>query len=219
MDSILLKLRKEAIVTLGENLVCLLHHGSRAKGEASPESDYDIIIIVKKIDEETLGTIRNVIKSFPRLSTYLLSVDELKTLPRAHLLEFVYAKPLYGKISVERPTSDEVRQYVSHIRRDELHMVRHYLLHPHPLKKKAKHVYYGLKSAYIYLSFLAFSESGELPATRKETIAYFKDKKPFKNGVKLLQILDEWNIHKDKAMKNPDAYLLMMERFLRNVLP
>jgi len=219
MDSILLKLRKEAIATLGKNLVCLLHHGSRAKGEAHSESDYDIVIVVDKINETTLNNIRNIVKPHPRLSTYLLSAEELETLPKAHFLQLVHAKPLYRKINVEKPTQDEVKQYMSHIRRDELDTVRHYLLHPHPIEKKVKYVYYGLKSAHIYLSYLVFSESGQLPQTRKKTIACFKKVKTCKEGVRLLQMLDKWDVHKAKVVENPHPYMFLLEKLFRNAVP
>jgi len=219
MDAILRKFKKEAIATLGENLVCLLHHGSRAKGEAHLESDYDVVIAVKTINETTFNSILNIVKPYPRLSIYLLSAQELETLPRAHLLQLVHAKPLYGKINVKKPTQDEVKQFMSHIRHDELDMVRHYLLHPHPMEKKVKYVYYGLKSAYLYLSYLVFSESGQLPKTRKQTIAHFKKAKTCKEGVRLLQILDKWSVHKAKVAENPHPYMLLLEKFFRNAVP
>jgi len=219
MDAILRKFKKEAIATLGENLICLLHHGSRAKGEAHTESDYDIVIAVKQISDTTFDSIRNIVKPYPRLSIYLLSAQDLMTLPRAHLLQLVHAKPLYGRINIEKPTQDEVNQFLSYIRHDELDMVRHYLLHPHPMEKKVKYVYYGLKSAYIYLSYLVFSESGELPKTRKETVAHFKKMKTCKEGVRLLQILDKWNAHKAKVAENPHPYMFLLEKFFRNAVP
>lgn len=216
MDENLRKFKNEAIAKLGNNLVCLLHHGSRAKGEAYPESDYDVILIARKVNEDVLKTIRNLFERNPLLSAYLLSLHDLKTMPKGHLLEFMYAKPLYGEINVEIPTAEEVKQYLNHSRREEMSIIRHYLLFPHPRKKKAKYAYYWLKSVYIHLSFLAFIESGKLPSTRKQTIAYFEKKKEYSNGVKLLQILDNWNANKAKVAKNPDRYLFMLERFFRN---
>jgi len=219
MDSILVKFKKEAIATLGENLICLLHHGSRAKGEAHPESDYDIVIAVKTINEKTFNSIRNIVKPYPRLSIYLLSAQDLKTLPRVYLLQLVHAKPLYGKINVEKPTQDEVKQFLSYIRHDELDTVRHYLLHPHPMGKKVKYVYYGLKSAYIYLSCLVFSESGELPQTRKQAIAHLRKAKTCREGVRLLQILDKWSVHKARVAQDPHPYMFLLEEFFRNAVP
>jgi len=215
LDLILRKFKNRAIAALGENLVCLLHHGSRAKGEAHPESDYDVIVIVKEIDESVLKAMQKLFERNPHFSSYVLSVRDLETMPKAHLLEFVYAKPLYGKFKVEPPTSEDVRQYLSFSRREELSMIRHFLLHPHPPERKAKYIYYGLKFVYVYLSFLVFIESAKLPPTRKETKAYFKQKRSSPLGVRLLQILDNWKVHRDKVAKDPDRYLFMLECFFR----
>lgn len=219
MDAILHKFRNDAIATLGSNLICLLHHGSRAKGEAYPESDYDVIVIVKNVNEKVLKTFRSLLGRYPRFSTYFLSLNDVETLPKAHLLEFMYTRPLYGKISISPPTPEEVRQYISHCRRGWLDTLRHTLLFTHPLDRKARSAYYLLKSVYIYLSYLAFCESGKLPPTRKQTIAYFQKRKDYSYGVKLLKILDNWSIHKDKVAKDPDRYLFWLERFFRNVYP
>lgn len=219
MGAIMQEFKNDAEATLGDNLVCLLHHGSRAKGEALPESDYDVIIIVKKINEKILHTVRNLFDRHPHFSTYLLSLSDIKTLPRAHLLEFMYAKPLYGKIRVGLPTRAEAKQYISHSRRDWLDTLRHTLLFPHPSDRKARLAYYLLKNVYIYLSYLAFCESGKLPPTRKQTISYFEKRKDYAYGVRLLQMLDNWSAHKDKVAKNPDHYLFQLEKFFRNVQP
>jgi len=135
------------------------------------------------------------------------------------LLEFVYAKPLYGKLKMKTPTSEEVTQYLSQSRRDELFSIRHYLTLPHPTEKKAKTAYYWLKFVYVYLSYLAFIETGKLPATRKQTIAYFEHKRGYSQGIKLLRMLDSWTSYKDKVAKNPDRYLFMLEKFFRNASP
>lgn len=219
MDAILYKFKNDAITALGDNLVCLLHHGSRAKGEAHPGSDYDIIIIVKGIDEGILHDLRNLFVRHPRFSAYVLSLRDLETLPKGNLLQFAYAKPLYGEIRVCAPTSEEVKQYIRHSRREWLDTLRHNLLFPHPLDKKARLAYYLLKNVYIYLSYLAFCESGKLPPTRKQTIEYFDKRKGFSYGCRLLQILDRWNEYKDKVARNPDRHLFMVEKFLRSAHP
>jgi len=219
MDRILRKFKEDTITALGDNLICLLHHGSRAKGEAHDESDYDVIAIIKEADDNIFQAIRNLFERNPRISSYVLSVHDLETLPKAHFLEFMHAKPLYGKIRVEKPTVEDVKQYLGYSRREEMHRIRHYLLHPHSREKKAKYIYYGLKSVYIYLSFLAFIESGRLPPTRRQTIACFKHRKECSIGVKLLRILDSWKSYKGKVAKNPDRYLFMLEKFFRNASP
>ena len=219
MDRVLRKFRDDAVKVLGNNLICLVHHGSRAKCEAHAESDYDSIIVVKEVNTRTIKAVQKVLHNNPEFTTYLLSLRDIEGLPKGHLLEFTYAKPLYGKVKVDKPSKDEVWQYISHCRRDELFSIRHWLVLPHPQDKKARVVYYELKFAYVYLSYLAFTETGELPATRKQTIAYFESRSKHSLGVKLLRMLDNWGCYKDKVAKTPDHYLFMLERFFRNTKP
>jgi len=216
MDKILQKFRDDAITTLGDNLICLAHHGSRAKCEAHAESDYDSIIIVKNVNANVIKIVRNLLQSNSGFTAYLLSLRDLEGLPKGHLLEFVYAKPLYGKIHVKMPTREEVMQYLSHSRREELSSIRHWLMLPHPPERKARVAYYEFKFTYVYLSYLAFIETGKLPPTRKQTIAYFEHRKGYSQAIKLLRILDNWTSYKDKVAKNPDHYLFMLEEFFRN---
>jgi len=219
MDKILRKFRDDAVTSLGSNLVCLLHHGSRAKCEAHAESDYDSIILVKKVSAKTIKTVQNLLQSNLGFTTYLLSIRDVECFPKGHLLEFMRAKPLYGKFRVDIPTAEEVKQYLNHSRREELFSIRHWLVLPHTLERKARVAYYELKFAYVYLSFLAFIETGELPRTRKQTIAYFEHRGEYSLGIKLLSILDNWTRYKDKVAENPDRYLFMLERFFRNASP
>jgi len=216
-DGILESFKEDVLEALQDNLVCLLHHGSRAKGEARPDSDYDSVIITRKVSEEVISRLQTVFLKYPQFSSYLLSLNELKTMPKGQCLQFLYAKPLYGTLDVELPTKEETVNYITHKSRDTLDTIRHMLIFPHPLKRKTKLVYYSLKDVYICLSYLAFSEKGKLPLTRKQTIAYFKQQKKQSLGIRLLEILDSWNSYKEEIAKAPDPYLFLLEEFFRKL--
>jgi predicted nucleotidyltransferase len=209
--------RKDVLKALQSNLVCLLHHGSRAKGEARPNSDYDSVIITKKIDKEVITNLHSVFSKYPQFSLYLLSLDELNTMPRGHRLEFLYAKPLYGSLDIELPTKEETINYIAYMRRDTLDTIRHMLTLPHPTERRSRLVYYSLKVAYICLSYLAFAEEGKLPSTRKQTITYFSKKKKHRLGIRLLGVLDNWDSYKEDVGNTPDFYLFLLEEFFRKL--
>lgn len=50
MDEILIRLRDDLLKALGDNLICLLQTGSRERGEATEESDYDVFLGVQLLD-------------------------------------------------------------------------------------------------------------------------------------------------------------------------
>ncbi|UCH31645.1 MAG: nucleotidyltransferase domain-containing protein [Candidatus Bathyarchaeota archaeon] len=216
-NDLLESFREDVSRALQNNLVCLLHHGSRAKGEARPDSDYDLVIITNQMDKELIKTLQIVFTKYPRFSFYLLTLDELKTMPKGHYLEFLYAKPLHGTLKMELPTKKEVISYVNYMRRETLSILRHTLILPHSKERKVRLVYYFLKQVYICLSYLAFSESGTLPSTRKQTIANFRKQKKERLGIRLLGILEDWESYKEDVASNPQPYLFMLEEFFRKL--
>ena len=219
MDEILIKLKEDLVKALGDNLVCLLHTGSRVRGEATEESDYDVFLVVKSINSSVIEKMQEVLSNYPNFSTYLLSEHEFETLPRAELLQLLYSEKLYGDIEYKLPTKEEVRHYISLMRRDWLDRLRHYLIIQHPQETLAKNVRFALKYAYIYLSYMVFLEAGKLPETRKQIIAYFKQRKRHDLGVRLLKILDNWDSYKEDVARNPKSYLFLLEEFFRESRP
>lgn len=219
LDEILLKSREDLVKALGDNLVCLLYTGSRVKGEATEESDYDLFLVVKSIDSSVIEKMQEVFSNYPNFSVYLHSEHEFKTLPRAELLQLLYAEKLYGNIKYKLPTREEVRHYIRLMRREWLDRVRHYLIIPHPQETLAKNVHFALKYAYLCLSYMVFLETGKLPRTRKQTVVYFEQRKTHELGIRLLKILDNWDSYKEDATRNPKSYLLLLEEFFRKSRP
>lgn len=218
-DEILENFKHDVMKVLQDNLVCLLHHGSRAKGEARSDSDYDSVIIVKEMNKHVIEMLKDAFSKYPQFSFYLLSLDELETMPKSHYLEFRYSKPLYGSLELKLPTREEVTSYINHRRRDLLAVIRHEIILPHSDDRKIRRVYWVLKDVYICLSYLAFSECGILPSTRKQTIVYYTKRKRHSLGIRLLKILDSWDAYKEDVSKDPDSYLLLLEEFYRNFHP
>jgi len=65
-------LKGHIIKALDDNLVCILLTGSRVRGEEREDSDYDLAIIVNKIDGKVLTGLRNAFSSITNYSVYLL---------------------------------------------------------------------------------------------------------------------------------------------------
>ncbi len=84
------RLKEELLKALGDNLICLLHTGSRVRGEAAEESDYDVFLVLKSIDSSGIQKMQKVFSNYPNLSAYTVSEHEFKTLPQAQLLQLLY---------------------------------------------------------------------------------------------------------------------------------
>jgi len=219
MGKILVKLKEDLVKTLGDNLTCLIHTGSRVRGEATEKSDYDVFLVVKTIDSSVIERMRRVFSDYPDFSAYFVSKQEFKTLPRAQLLQLQYSEKLHGEIKYKSPTKKEVRDYISLMRRDCLDRVRHYLVIPHQQERLVRIAHFTLKQACLYLSYEMFLETSRLPKTRKETITYFEERKSQELGIRLVRIQDNWNLHEEDVARNPESYLFLLEEFFRESLP
>lgn len=219
MGEILTRLTDDLLKALGENLTCLLQTGSRVRGEATEESDYDVFLVLKSIDSSVIEKTQKVFSDCPNLSAYTVSEHEFRTLPRAQLLQLLYSEKLYGDIEYELPTTGEVENYVGLRRREWLDRVRHYLIIPHSQDTLAKSVHLAMKYANLYLSYTVFLETGKLPKTRKQIIAYLGQRKKHSLGVQLLKILDDWDSCKTDVAREPKSYLFLLEKFFRECRP
>ena len=212
-------LRDELVSTLGNNIMCLVHTGSRARGEAKPDSDYDFTLIVREIDRGVLNDIRDALSAFTSISVYILDENDLMYFPRAMNLQFVHSKTLYGECDFPTPDAKDIDRYVNRVRRDEIDILRHYLTLPHEGVKLVGRGALSLKQAYICLTYLVYRETGVLPKTRLETINYIEKKASHGLGTKLLRIYENWSTEEGSISNNPHELLHMLEKFWRTLTP
>lgn len=210
-------LKDQIVEALGENLVCIFLTGSRIREEERKDSDYDLAVIVSKTDTEVLGKLRSVFRGITGFSVYLLDWNDVETLPKAMFLQFVYSKKLYGDFDYPLPSKQEVADYVNTIRRDWLDRIRHYVILPHPREKVTSVLLPALKYVYLCLSYLVFKETGKLPLTRKDTMAFLKKRECNSLGISLMEVLEDWDSCKETHSENPVPLLLRIETLFRTL--
>jgi hypothetical protein len=194
--------------------------GSRVRGEARVDSDYDFALIVHHVNKEVLDGIRDVLLDNQNVSVYILEEQELRRLPKALYatnLQFVYSKVVYGECSFPKPSAEDIDMYVDVTRSDEIFAVRHYLILPHDSKRLVEIINIRLKIVYFCLTYLIYKETGVLLRTRLETIAYLRKKGSYRLGVALLETLENWPTLKTSAAERTREYLHMLEEFWRTL--
>ena len=211
------ELKDQIRKALDDKLICLLLTGSRVRGEERKDSDYDLAIIVTKINEDVLTKLRDIFTDLANYSVYLLDNGDIKTLSKAQFLQFVHSEKLYGDFDYILPTKVDVANYIEIIRRDWLDRIRHYLVIPHPHERLAKALLPALKMVYLTLSYLIYGETGNLPMTRKDTIAFLRQTEGNPLGINLMEILDDWDSSGEKHLANPVQILLQIEAFFRTI--
>jgi hypothetical protein len=86
------------VAALGDDLRALLWHGSFARGEAGPDSDHDLIVVLRRIDDGVLLRMRDVFQGRRSWSTFVQSEEELRQYRPDGRLQFHYGYvSLYGE--------------------------------------------------------------------------------------------------------------------------
>jgi len=217
MSSIVEVFKDDLLQALGpSNIILIYHHGSRVRGEARSDSDYDTILVLNEIDEKVLKKIRGVLSRHPTFQTYLLSRQDFEDLPHGQRLEFFEGQRLYGNLDLKPPSRKQVLKEIRRSRLQSLHYLRHYITLPHDEERRARLVYFQLKDAYFYLRSIAYYETGRLVSTRKELISKLTELRVDRSpATDLLQTLESYEEYKSKIGENPDAYLFKLEKFFR----
>lgn len=216
--------RDKLVSTLGENLVSLIHMGSRVRGETKADSDFDFALVLSEIDKGVLDDITDAISDLQldqsEISLYIVEKQELDSqeLP-ATQLQFVYSEVLYGKLDFPKPSAEDIDTYINMVRSDEIFAFRHYLIFPHNTKMLVGRIALSLKYAYFCLTYLIYKETGILPKTLIETINCLqkKDSPKLLLPITILKILENWSIQEALVTKKPRKYLHMLEEFWRTL--
>ena len=207
--------------TFGERLIFVGHHGSWARGEAGPESDIDTIVILDHIDSEDLAAYRDVIHAMPdakRLaSSFLGSTSELRIWPRTDMVQLFYGcKPLRGTLDglVDKPTDAEVMEDIRIKAAENLHLARHYLLHPHDLNEVVHKLYNPFKCCFFALqSWLLLCER-KFFARKDDLLNSLSDA----DDKEVIRISRDWDKLNQDREARPLYYIQLLERWSRNML-
>ena len=91
-------------------LVCLGLQGSFARGEAGPDSDIDLVVILDRADLADILTYRRVLDRLPereRSCGFFSGKEELMAWDRGELFQFYHdTRPCYGDLEFLRPLLD-----------------------------------------------------------------------------------------------------------------
>jgi len=169
------------IAKLGDNLSALLWHGSWARGEQTAESDHDMIVVVRQMDDETLFGLREVFEGRSGWSTYVKTEQELRQYPLTGRLQFHYGSvTLYGGIEAPPMTREGLIEDLRRAAVDIQHESRYRLIHvgggqmyagmdpAYPRLRIARWMYYQAKLAVLALKARELLRGRSYPETRHE---------------------------------------------------
>ena len=203
-----------------ERLVYVNHHGSWARGEGTPKSDIDTIVVLDQVEPEDLSRYREIVEQMPgRLgSGGLLSVAEAQQAgPPGEWLQLFYGgRALHGSLDgIRKPPSngeiiDDIRIKAS----SNLHVARHYLLYPHDPKEVVHRLAMPFKCCFFALQAWMFVQEGEFIGRKEDLLKALSD--PLDREV--VEVARGWHTSEQDRTERPLYYIQLLERWSSHML-
>jgi hypothetical protein len=216
----------QLIASLGTNLSALLWHGSWARGEQTPESDHDMIVIVKRVDDELILKIRAIFAERPGWSTYIKSEEELRQYPVTGRLQFHYGlTPLYGEFDAPGLLPKDLVEDIRLLAVNIQHECRYRAIHggrriDSGLEQQfvgvrsARWMYYQAKLAVLALKARELLRGHPYPGTREQLRQRLTDD----DELAIIDIIDLWPELRPKFEEDSTPLGLQIDAFARKLV-
>ena len=169
LDIIIKKLQKE----FEQRLLFVGLQGSYNRGEATPNSDIDIVVILDSLSFEDLKRYRSIIDSMPdkdKSCGFISGREELQNWSKSDLFQFFYdTKSLIGNLQdlIQAPTIEDAKKAVKIGSENLYHTSVHSFIHSNNRTEDLKNLYKGV---FFILQAKYFNESGKYISTQKQLL-------------------------------------------------
>lgn len=153
----------------GGRLLCVGLQGSRARGEETPESDIDVVVILDRLDFCDLQAYDAAVSRLPhrdKLCGFVSGQAELAAWDKAELFQFVFdTKILYGSLDfITLGTEEDLRRAIHSGACGLYHACVHNILH----EKSPELLRELYKSAFFVLQAKRYAETGQYISGKAE---------------------------------------------------
>jgi hypothetical protein len=214
--------------TLGDDLRSLLWHGSFARGEPQPDSDHDLIIILRLIDDDILLRLRDLFRGRTNWSTFIQSEEELRQFPPDGRFQFhVGFAPLYGDFDPPPWTRDNILADLRSLTNEIRFNSRYRLIHNQPdntpdegqfadfeLYRNLRMLRYGAKWAILALKAREVLDGRSYPVTRADLRARLNDA----DELAVLDIIERWQELRPRYEADITPLALQLDAFARRLV-
>ncbi|MBR6102187.1 MAG: nucleotidyltransferase domain-containing protein [Ruminococcus sp.] len=173
IDRYLRELTEGCLAAFGERLIYIGLQGSYLRGEATPESDIDIMLVIEGLSPRDMDIYRELLKSlghYGEACGFICGREELRRWNPLEVCQLLHTTgDVYGKLAPLLPPAD-LRDEISYVKLS-LGNIYHELCHRYIHADREKNISklrQTCKSLFFAVQNLHFIESGEFILTKRE---------------------------------------------------
>lgn len=218
----------QLIASLGDDLRAAFWHGSYARGEPKPWSDHDMIIVLKRLDDDLLLRLKAIFSGRKEWSTYVRTEAELRQHPSEGRPQFHFGLvPLYGDF--ERPplTRDHIIDELRILALNISFESRYRLYHREPLyeqmdehwadfltQRTARMLRYSAKLAILAMKARELLAGRAYPVSSADLRSRITDA----DETWIIDTVEHWDEMQPQFEADPDPLALRLDAFARNLV-
>ena len=218
IDLWLAEITKKIKDTFKEDVLFVGYQGSYRRGEATEQSDIDMVVVLRELDIEKTEQYRNIVESMSfsqKACGFLSSKKVLQSWSKNELFQLYNdTKPLYGDLKALLPllSRDDAEQAAKIGAQNLYHTAVHSFLYSKDKKIILSDLY---KAAFFVLQAQYFYEKGEYILNKKELFERLSEKE---TGKEILAISLKRELIKDfSPEQTKEAFSLLLE-FCQQIL-
>lgn len=155
----------------GGDLLFIGLQGSYNRGEATPDSDIDLVVILDNLTFENLKLYRSIIENMPQKDKacgFISGKKEIQKWSKADLFQFFYdTKALYGNLEdiIQPPEIEDIKKSIKIFSENLYHSTVHSFVHSNNHINDLKNLY---KMTFFILQAKYFVETNNYIPTKKQ---------------------------------------------------
>ncbi len=215
LDLLTNKLKTE----FAERLLFVGLQGSYSRGEATEESDVDVIVVLDSLAACDLKSYRDIIHSLEdskKACGFLCGKAELESWPKLDLFQLFYdSEAIYGELSriVRKPTDEEIRDAIRLEASIIYHAVCHRYLYSENLKVSVEKLKNSYKKAFFIMQQMVYLNTHKFIKTKQEMLTYFD-----KETRDILYNSIMWDYLQQDREARPECYFIWLMEWSSKVL-
>jgi len=216
------------IASLGDDLSAVYWHGSWARGEAKPWSDHDMIIVLKRLDDELLRKLQDIFRGRKDWSTFVRTEEELRQYPSEGRPQFHFGLVrLYGDFEPPRLTRDNIVDELRILALNISFESRYRLFHSEPLygemephmpgfqrRRNARLLRYAAKLAILAMKARELLASREYPVSSADLRPRLADP----DELWIVDTVERWDEVQPQFEADASPFALRLDAFARKLV-